>query len=357
MRLYLYSGREFSIELEIGGPFMRVIETNFVKDGESIVIIPTGNWLHELAIYPYVRLGETVMKATVSTDTRYIEMFKEKYGLEHFSRYFSKARESIVLTPCGSEPGYNYDHLGKIFDIANENYISAVKENWVQLYMRRETLRLLKRYANKGDRILDLGCGPMSEVLSLGDDFLITEVDVSERALSEARKTGRSNVNYILFRGPESISGIYDIVFSSYGFLNTEGKENVISILEKNLRPGGIFIGSFLNKFGAMDILLNFVLGRFDYCRQRISGFLPVNFSRYNLLSYPRSPSYLLDSPLLTKEERRGICLISPPYNFTRLVKILGKLRIIENLDRVLSGLPLVWAISDYILFAYRKSI
>ncbi|MEM4089585.1 MAG: class I SAM-dependent methyltransferase [Thermoplasmatales archaeon] len=342
--------------MEIAGPFRRTVEINFVKDGDSFIIIPTGSWAREISIYPYVRLDGAVLKASFDTLEKYGEMFRKKYGPEHFNRYFSKTNISIVLTPWKDQPGYTYEDLGKIFDIANENYISNVSANWVQLYMRDESLKLLRRYVKNGDRILDLGCGPMSEALSLGSDISVTEVDVSETALRESKKFRTKNVDHILFNGPESISDVYDVIFSSYGFLNVEKKENVMAIIERNLKSGGVFVGSFLNKFGAMDIFLNAVLGRLTYCRQRVAGILPVNFSRYNILSYPREPNYLLDTGLVLKEERRGVCLITPPYNFTGLVNAFGDGLIVRRLDSFLCGLPLAWFFSDYVLFAYRKS-
>ena len=361
MRLYLSSKKssDFSIRLTIGGPYQRELELNYVTKDEKIIVIPTGEWIEELKIFPYARVNSVNLRASLVGIDDYVGLFVDKYGQEHFHRYFSGCAEVVLFEPVQGEPKYDSDILGAVFDSITDKYFEELNSNWVQKYMREQTVRVLERYARDGSTILDLGCGPDSEVLRIHKKIYTTEVDVSEAALKKSReiheKDGK-DIRWILQRNNSEFLGNYDIVFSSYGYLNIETLPSVAHLLDTNLKVGGLFIGSFMNRYGLFDLLLSLFQGRGKYIGERISGRLTVNDSRYNTISFPRAPGYFDELKGMKHRYRRGVCTILPSYNYKRLIVLAERSGFMGLLDELIGSFPLIWAISDYVIFVYEKT-
>lgn len=360
MKLYLSfrKNRDFAADLVILGPFQRVLKVNFVVKDQKTVLIPTGKWIKDLEIYPYCSLDGVKMKVSFEAADNYIDLFKSKYGSEHFNRFFKDASRVVVLEPFEDDPSYDRRILGLIFDQVVEQYYEEINSNWIQRYMRERTSEILEKYAKDGDKILDLGCGPASEVLEIGKRVVATEADVSEAALKKSRemhKGNNDNTEWVLIRGNREISGNFDIIFSSYGYLNLEDPNRVADLLDKNLKEGGYFIGTFMNRYGFLDLLLSLIQKRKKYIRERLSGRLTVNDSRYNILSFPRSPTIFERFSGMKKRQLRGVCAVIPPYNYERFVNFGNKVRFWPSIDRIIGRIPILWAGSDYILFVYQK--
>lgn len=360
MKLYLSfrKNRDFSAELVISGPFQRVVKVNFVVKDKKTVVMPTGRWINDLEIYPYATIDGVKVKGSFEPADDYKELFKNKYGSEHFIRYFRDVERVVVLEPFNGDPSYNNEVLGLIFDHVVEQYFEEINSNWIQKYMRKRTVEILQKYAKDGDKILDLGCGPASEVLEIGKHVVVTEVDVSKDALRKSQEVHngiRNTTEWVLIGENCEISGNFDIIFSSYGYLNLENINRVADLLDKNLKDGGYFIGTFMNRYGFLDILLSLVQNRRNYIRERLGGRLTVNDSRYNSLSFPMTPTIFEKLNGMKKKHLRGVCAIIPPYNYGRLVNFGNKIRFLPFLDRILGETPVLWAGSDYILFVYQK--
>lgn len=325
-------------------------------EGGKIIVIPTGEWLREVEIYPFINFEGRTYSVNFITVKEIENEFIRKYGENHFNRYFMNSSTAIMLENLAEPPEVNYDTIGKIFDMVAPKYSHKVGTNWVQHLMRERSAALLREYIRPGDRILDLGSGPDSEIFKVKGMRSVTEVDVSKSSLRIAEDYhGRDSVNYLLLRDLEEISGEYEIIFSTFGYLNIEKKENLERIVERNLKEGGILVGAFLNKFGLMDTALNTMLLRWSYVKEKMRGKLSVNYSRYGMISYPRSPSFVNEIKGLRPEYVSGICLILPPYYFSRLVKFSEKIAIIGKIENLMLRFPFLWRGADYILFVSRK--
>ncbi|MEM0133797.1 MAG: methyltransferase domain-containing protein [Thermoplasmatales archaeon] len=345
-------------ELTIGGPFQRIVKVNFVRRDNKVIVLPTGQWLEDLKIYPYATLGGSHMKASFDVVGNYKESFIEKYGIEHFNRYFKDLNVAVILECCNDEPAYDNEVLGLIFDRVVDQYYDEINSNWIQRHMRERTTEMLEILTREGDKILDLGCGPDSEVLGIKKRVEITELDVSQAALKKSKEIHQldgNKIEWVLMKGDKKVPGNYDIIFSSYGYLNVEDPRNIAEFLDTNLREGGYFIGSFMNRYGLLDLLLSLLQNRRNYVRERVTGRLTVNDSRYNSLSYPRKPTCFNRLKGMKSRYMGGVCTIIPPYNYKRLVNLGSKIGFLPFLDKLVGRMPLLWAGSDYVLFAYQK--
>ena len=361
MRLYLSSKKSsnFDLKITIAGPYQRDLKLNYVTKNEKIIVIPTGGWIEELRLFPYARMNSTTLKASFDGVKDYAKLFVDKYGQEHFDRYFNGCNETVLFEQVEDEPKYDSQILGAVFDRTIDRYLAETNSNWVQKYMREQTARVLDRYARDDNSILDLGCGPDSETLRIQRRVDVTEIDVSEIALKRSREIHEkdgNNIRWILQRNNSEFHGVYDIVFSSYGYLNIESLPTIARILDDDLKVGGFFIGSFMNRYGMLDLLLSLFQNRGKYIRERVAGWLTVNDSRYNTISFPRTPDFFDKLKGMRNQYRRGVCSILPPYTYKRLIELAERLRFVRFLDELVGDFPLIWAVSDYVIFVYKKT-
>ena len=141
MKLYLSfrKNRDFSADLVILGPFQRTLKVNFVVKGQKTVLIPTGRWIMDLEIYPYASLNGVKMKGSFEAADNYKDLFKSKYGSEHFNRFFKDASRVVVLEPFDNDPGYDRRILGLIFDQVVEQYYEEINSNWIMQFTQNMT--------------------------------------------------------------------------------------------------------------------------------------------------------------------------------------------------------------------------
>lgn len=109
---------------------------------------------------------------------------------------------------------------------------------------------LASGYVKRGDRVLDLGCGPGLYCTRLARKGLkMTGVDISERSLHYAARYAQEQHLKIDFRLLNffgiDFSGEFDAVMQCHGELNTfsdEKRDELLGILNRALKPGGRLI-------------------------------------------------------------------------------------------------------------------
>ncbi len=351
-----YEPRE--LQVVTGDLFRRKIILDFVNVKNGFVVIPTGIWIEDIRILPIVSINGKIYKAEFTDLSLFKEAFVRKYGMEHYLKYFSGAREAVLLKPYSGDGDYSYETIGRYFDYISQQYIKRIQENKVQILLRQAVVEMLSKMIMDGNTVLDLGSGPNSEILHIDKNISVTEVDVSEKMIEISKKMNintKMDVKYLLMRSINDIKGQYDIIFSTFGFLNLESIENIRKITNSHLKEGGYFIGTYMNEVCFMDVLLSLLTGRFRHIRERISGKMTANYSRYGIVSFPRGPNFLREIGLDSIILKNGMCTIIPPYNYTRLNRWLEKFPSIYRLDRAFSQLPLVREYSDFIMFIGKK--
>ncbi len=351
-----YEPRE--LHVVTGGLFRRKIILDFINVKNGFVVIPTGIWIEDIRILPIVSINGKIYEAEFTNLSSFREVFIRKYGMEHYLKYFSTAEEAVLFKPYSGNRYYSYEVIGRYFDYISQQYIKGIQENKVQTLLRQTVVEMLSKMITDGNTVLDLGSGPNSEILQIDKNISVTEVDVSEKMIEISKRMNvntKIDVKYLLMRSINDIKGKYDIIFSTFGFLNLEPIENIGKIINAHLKENGYFIGAYMNEFCLTDILLSLLTGRFRYIRERISGKMTANYSRYGIVSFPRGPNFLREIGLNSIILKNGMCTIIPPYNYIRLNRWLEKFPSIYRLDRALSQLPLVREYSDFIMFIGKK--
>ena len=102
----------------------------------------------------------------------------------------------------------------------------------------------------KGDKVLDLGCGPGLYASRLGEKGVkVTGVDISKRSIDYARKYARDKgleITYSCLNFFDiDYKNEYDAVIQTHGELGTfsdEMRDTLLEIIHRSLKPNGILV-------------------------------------------------------------------------------------------------------------------
>lgn len=346
------------LELKTPYPFYRRVLLDYVtKEGRTFVI-PTGEWIKELGKKPVLLDSSGSSYDLLPVPISMVNsLFKEKYGIVHVLRYFENAPEAKELVPS-KNAGENKYGLREYFNSVAGAYEDSITGNPVQLYMRNISTKVLSEYAGTGQKVLDLGCGIMLESIIIAEKVDLSCADVSDEMLKIARSrwSGGKNVQfYETTQGLEGVPGVYSLIFCTYGLLELVRSSTLRNFLDNHLTSGGLFIGTFWNRFGMQDNMLALLKGNFSYLKEKLSGQLSGGLGRYPLYTELKDYRKVLPKDDYEIVETDGICVLTPPYNYLRLSQNRRLIEALSNLDRAVSGMGVFRSIGDYTLVVARK--
>ncbi|UCG29743.1 MAG: methyltransferase domain-containing protein [candidate division WOR-3 bacterium] len=102
----------------------------------------------------------------------------------------------------------------------------------------------------KGDRILDLGCGPGLYCSRFADrEFIVTGIDYSKRSIQYAKEYAASNklgIEYIykdyLTIDYNNMFDLVILIYCDFGVLSDEDRDSLLCKIHKSMKPGGYFL-------------------------------------------------------------------------------------------------------------------
>jgi len=157
--------------------------------------------------------------------------------------------------------GTNPNEAGQIaraFDGEAERYHHAYEAPRSAAEMRAVTHRLYGRYLTKGDRILDLNCGPGSDFeffRKLG--VAISGVDLSPEMLKIAQtRAPEAELHCLDYNRIDCLEGEYGAICSNFGGLNTQSEfGDFAAKCRKRLKSGGLLFCNIMTPFSLPEIL------------------------------------------------------------------------------------------------------
>jgi 2-polyprenyl-3-methyl-5-hydroxy-6-metoxy-1,4-benzoquinol methylase len=352
------SEKEF-IDVVLVEPSPKTFRCDFAVSGHMIYLMPLGQRISSFAASKFLMIeGQYFSIEEADVDVARAA-FVDKYGREHVARHFSSATYAAALKPLEYNP-YDAHELQNLFDRISSNYVEEVAKNPVQTYMRQRTSDMLRKYTRPGDSVLDLGSGPMLETLGLPRGVKLTAADISDGMLSEAKKRaeecGRFDVTYV--RTDMNLEGDfsqYDVIFTTFGVSELLPPERVAEFVLNHLKGSRIFITSYWNKFGFLDAILCLASGKGSkYLKQKLNGKVLPGTSRFPVEVRPVNRHSIARAMGVDPIERKGICLIIPPYCYRSLI---GKFRFggtLMSIDTSISGLPGAWLLCDYVIAVFH---
>ncbi len=351
---------EYNLEVKLPDPYLSTYLVNYIQEGDKFHIIITGEWKRKLknCSFAYVH-GDTYSASEESVDSL-LDSFRRKYGSSHLEQHGLYSGTGFLLEKTDIPIRNRYEILGNEFDDVSKNYESSVKGNPVEVYMRGRTSMLLSHFARDGMNILEIGCGTLIEASAIRSKVSLTCAELSDEMISRAKENSKS-LSEIGVEMLKVSSGFirtgkkYDIIFTTFGYLDLEKIETVEATLRENLKDGGIFIGAYWNRLGFLDLLISMLLGRSEYLKQKNKGNVLPDFSRFTTATRPKNPYVFSKIRGFTVIKRIGVCTLIPPYNFNRVAKRLSNKKVFFALDLLVSSIPIIKNFADYIIVVLRR--
>jgi SAM-dependent methyltransferase len=175
----------------------------------------------------------------------------------------------------------------RAFDAVAPTYAASNDANPVIRMMRDRTIDALRHHVPAGARVLDLGCGPGPDVVTLARlGYDVTAIDWSPAMVARARAA--IDVNDLGDRARARVLGIHeldalpagawDAAYSNLGPLNcVPDLAAAARAIAARLVTGGVFVASVIGRTCPWEWLLYGCRGQFDRVRVRYAeAFEPV---------------------------------------------------------------------------------
>ena len=287
-----------------------------------------------------------------------LDKFIAKYGRDYVSKYFNSPARFLKIgastEPAAGGNSY-YRWLEEEFDSVADDYDKHIFGNRVNVLLRDRSLRKIRKFAGKGQNILEIGCGTGAETIELlRDGHEVFAIDISGRMLENIQRKARAEglIEGLRTRKLKASSvgdllepfgrKSFDIAYSTYGALNCEPNiEEVPRALNMLLKPEGYFIAGVYNKFCISEIASNVLSLNGSRLFWRLDNPVREGRSRFCIDVYSFSFREFMGifGQYFRALETEGVPVILPPSNFRRLLELLGRrFEMLDAADRRISG-------------------
>ena len=280
----------------------------------------------------------------------------------------SGSRISYRTMPAATEPQLSETRAA--FDSVAADYDGPRGNNELIQDMRSEMWHWLDTTFAARSRLIDLGCGTGLDAVrmaQLGHD--ITATDWSSQMVGRTmQRSGREplagNVQAVTV-GAHELNRLggdasYDGAYSNLGPLNcVPDLAEVSRECSRLLKPGGALVFTVIGRICPWEIA--HYMRRRQWARVKVryaSNVVPVKMNRHTIWTRYYGPRefYRAFRHHFTLEHCRGLCVFSPPPYLTgvreRHPRLYQRLR---DLDRRVSGWPLLRAMGDHFLIVMKK--
>jgi len=257
------------------------------------------------------------------------------------------------------------------FDGVAETYGAANDANPVIRMMRARTMDAVRRHAPPGARILDLGCGPGPDAVTLaGQGYHVTAVDWSARMAGKAaaavRAQGlddRARVHALGLHELDQLpEGHWQLAYSNLGPLNcVPDLEDTARGVARRLEPGGVCVVSVIGRTCPWEWVLYGLRG--DWARVRVRfarGFVPVPLEGRTVWTQYLTPTECAEAFRLAGFEMVGLralgLAVPPPYLDGFCRRHPRVLRALIAFDDVVGAWPVARHLGDHFLMELRRA-
>jgi SAM-dependent methyltransferase len=257
------------------------------------------------------------------------------------------------------------------FDSVAQEYDRSNSENSILREMRRRTLAVLAAHVPAGHRVLDLGCGPGTDAVTLARaGYHVAAIDWSPAMVEEARRRIlRANLEPLVSVHRLAIEELdqleadhYEAAYSNFGPLNCVADlEGAAHAVARRLRPGGILVASVIGRVCPWELAL--YVARGDRARAGIRfarDLVPVPLNGRTVWTQyytPRAFERIFAAAGFKRVALRALGLfVPPPYMNAfadRHPRLTAGLHAIED---ALGAWPGVRQFGDHFLIVMRKT-
>ena len=258
----------------------------------------------------------------------------------------------------------------RAFDAVAPTYGAANDANPVIRMMRARTMAALRKYVHPGARVLDLGCGPGPDAVTLAKlGYDVTAVDWSPEMVERANEAIR--VRGLEHNARAHVMGIHEIdrlppgtwqaAYSNLGPLNCVPDLTAAArAIASRLEPDGVLVISLIGRSCPWEWLLYGLRGDWPRVRVRYSrGFVPVPLEGATVWTQYVSPSECAQAFgaagfQLVRLRALGLA-VPPPYLDGFCRRQPGLLRTLARVDDVVGSWPGLRHWGDHFLMELRR--
>lgn len=258
----------------------------------------------------------------------------------------------------------------KVWNKEAQQYDQKFHSNIISLMMRKQNLRLLRKYFSNCQTLLELGCGTGDEAIWLAKQgHNIKAIDLSNEMIEIAKKKAqRHNVDdYVDFQvlpieRIDTIKGQFDGIYSSFGPLSCIGNIEKIGIeLDRLLKVDGYFICSIMHRICVYELLYYLKSLNFEKFKRRFhsnpvgvkvneeSSLIPCNF--YTKKEFKRT----LSKRFSEIESFTYPILFPPSFLPVDLNKIRSTFIVRRRLGDIIRKIPILNKIGDHLFLVLQK--
>ncbi len=381
-----------------------VVELRYaILDGSFFVLTnsASSDWvLNALAsVQSKAKMGEAVYDVRSGTvasleKARVLESFRKKYGSQVFDQWYRNTQSCLRLDPLGPpstrgvarrenetmvsfrewrSQGNNYYRLVQdAFDSASEEYDYTISHNYINSWIRKRSIRELRRIAKTTDVLLEIGCGTGSEAIQISEQVRgIVATDISEKMLDLLKKKVRArrlDRKIIASRVRASeISAVKELLperrvrvaYSFNGALNCEPEIlEVPGQLAEVVKEDGYFLCSIRNTLSLSEALSHSLVLQSDKMALRKNQPMMVSVGGMDIPSWYYSPTRFahLFHPHFRVRRMIGLPAFLPPAYLNDHYLRTGKARLIlEKLEFLLGGRFPFNRLGDQTLFVFQR--
>ena len=363
---------------------------------------PTSDWVKNMRTQASarVRLGEFIVEVRSSPLGEHergmvVSAFESKYGSRDFRRWYPEGCVCLRLAPTGpaSRRGVGPGELdaktvyagwaseyrdyraevANAFDLASEEYDFTIRRNFINTWIRRRSLQVLRSLVEPDDLLLEVGCGTGAEALEVADwvsGVVATDVSPRMTELVRAKAKAKGLIGKIspltvsaaeIARVRESIgSRRIRVSYSFNGALNCEPRlDSFVSQLYSLLEPEGYFVCSVRNTTCATEMISHGLALQFSKATPRRFQPIMVSVGGVDIPSTYFSPSAFVShfEPYFASVETMALPAFLPPaYLSDYYLRVRRFASLLERLEPLLSRHAPFNRLGDQTLFVFRKS-
>jgi SAM-dependent methyltransferase len=271
---------------------------------------------------------------------------------------------AIVIERALADTRHAFDRVASSYDRSNA-------ANSILSAMRRRSRATLERFVAPGAHVLDLGCGPGTDVAPLvARGYRVTAIDWSPAMVDEARRRvceaglgDRARVEHLGIQQLDRLAPAqFDAVYSSFGPLNcVPDLAAAARAIAARIRPDGVLVASVIGRWCPWEVAFYVLHGRWRRAFARFARgpvAVPLEGGTVWTAYYrPRAFVRLFAAADFVTVQLRTLSLFAPPpYLDAFASRHPGLAARLRGIDDAIGTWPLVRSFGDHFIAVLRRA-